>query len=105
MTDYRLIALHSLPGESEPEFQARLAAFWTHYLRTRPDDYEKVYAEKTDSDRDGDRLKRCYLVEADGIPPLTEALADQNISHDPVDPDDVYSKYEAAPPEWFWIEH
>lgn len=105
MTDYLLIALHSHPDESESDFQARLARFWTHYLRNRPDDYEKVYAEKTASSRDGNLLKRSYLVEADGIAPLTQALAELGIDHDPVDPDDVYSKYEAAPPEWFWIEH
>ena len=38
-------------------------------------------------------------------PTAEKALKSAKMGHLPVDPDDVYSKYEAAPPEWFWIEH
>jgi len=52
-----------------------------------------------------DRLSRKYLVEADVIGVLEPELAAAGIEHAPIDPDDLYSKYEAASPDWFWIEH
>jgi hypothetical protein len=32
-------------------------------------------------------------------------LAAAGIEYDPIDPDDLYSKYEATPPQWFQIPH
>lgn len=103
--EYLVVGVRSNAGELEAEFKARLAAFWTHMLRNRPDDYEKVYAEATQFERDGDRLLRRYLVEANAIDAIESELPGKGMAFDPADRDDVFSKYEAAPPEWFWIEH
>lgn len=105
MEEYVALTLRSNPGESEATFKARITAFWTHMLRTRPDDYEKVYAEATKFERAGDLLTRQYLLEAAVAGVLVNELATAKLEHDPVDEDDLYSKYEAAPPDWFWIEH
>ncbi len=103
--DYLCLTLRSRPGEPEDNFRARITAFWTHMLRSRPDDYEKVYAEATKFESDGDTVTRQYLVEAEVIELLTGELNSHDLAHAPVDEDDLYSKYEAAPPDWFWIEH
>jgi hypothetical protein len=103
--EYLCVTLLSNAGEGVPAFRARLIAFWTHMLRTKPDDYEKVYAEATAFEPAGDRTSRQYLVEAGVVPLLTAELAAAGIGHQPIDPDDLYTKYEAQPPDWFWIEH
>jgi len=105
MHDYLSLTLLSAPGETEAAFTARIAAFWTHLLRTRPDDYEKVYAEATKFERDEDVLTRQYLLEAAVLGIVTGELLVKGLAFNPVDEDDLYSKYEAAPPDWFWIEH
>ena len=105
MDDYLCLSLLSWPGEPEAEFKARLSAFWTRMLRERPAEFEKVYAEAAAFDRQDAQLVRRYLVEADGIEALTGELTAAGMGFVPPDGDDVYSKYEAAPPEWFWIEH
>ena len=105
MDEYLCLSVQSNPGESEAEFKSRLAAFWTHMLRNQPDDYEKVYAEATQFDQDDDRVVKRYMVEAVVIDTLETALTSQGLAFEPVDRDDIFSKYEAAPPEWFWIEH
>ena len=53
----------------------------------------------------GDRTTRQYLVEAVAIDVVEREMASAGIQHEPIDRDDVYSKYEAAPPDWMWIEH
>src|SRR5207237_1217911 len=102
---YLCLRVHSRPDESEPNFKMRLSAFWTIMLRNHADDFEKVYAETTEFQREGDRLSRQYLIEAPVLSILEIQLRSAGISFDSVDPEDVYSKYEAAPPEWMWIEH
>jgi hypothetical protein len=103
--EYLCLTLLSRPGEAEPEFKARLSAFWTRMLRERPAEFEKVYAEAVAFEPQADRLGRRYLVEADVATGLAVELAAAGLDYRPIDPDDVYSKYEAAPPEWLWIEH
>jgi hypothetical protein len=103
--EYLSLTLLSLPGETEADFKRRLSGFWTHMLRNRPDDYEKVYAETAAFERHGEGLSRKYLIEAGVSDLLTRELRAQKLEFLPVDEDDVYSKYEATPPEWFWIEH
>jgi hypothetical protein len=103
--EYLCVTLVSKPGESEADFKARLSRFWTHMLRERPDDFEKVYAETVHFEREGDRLARKYLVEAGVVSVLETEFAASEMDHLPIDPDDLYTKYEAAPPDWFWIEH
>jgi hypothetical protein len=105
MVEYLSVRLRSQPGEAEADFKARITAFWSHYLRTRPDDYEKVYAEATKFETDNEALTRQYMVEANGVDALIEEMTRAELAFEPIDRDDVYSKYEAAPPEWFWIEH
>ncbi|MFO0807351.1 MAG: hypothetical protein U0746_01870 [Gemmataceae bacterium] len=99
------ITVRSQAGETESAFKARLSAFWTHMLRNFPDDFERVYAETTAFESDDECLTRQYLVEAEVGDRLEREFATAGISHDPIDRDDVYSKYEATPPEWMWIEH
>lgn len=105
MDEYLCLTLLSRPGETEAGFKARLSGFWTRMLREKPAEFEKVYAEATAFEPDADRLARRYLVEADVADVLAAELAAAGLDHRPLDPDDLYSKYEAAPPDWFWIEH
>ena len=105
MDEYLCLTLLSRPAESQADFKARLSAFWTRMLREKPDDFEKVYAETVAFERQTDRLSRRYLVEAAAIDALTRELSAAGLDFAPIDPDDLYSKYEAAPPDWFWIEH
>jgi hypothetical protein len=105
MDDYLCLTVLARPGESEAEFKSRLSAFWTGLLRAKPDEFEKVYAETVAFEQHGDRLGRKYLIEADVAELLVKELAAGGLAHLPIDPDDLYSKYEAAPPDWFWIEH
>jgi hypothetical protein len=105
MTEYLCLTLLAHPAESEAAFKSRLTAFWTHMLRNRPDDYEKVFAEASHFGIEGGRVSRQYLVEADVIEAVAAELAAHDIPHAEVDRDDTYSKYEAATPDWFQIEH
>lgn len=105
MDDYLCITILAGSGESEADFRGRLSAFWTMMLREHEADFEKVYAEMSAFERHEQRLGRKYLVEADVAHRVTEQLLRAGLDHLPLDPDDVYSKYEAVPPEWFWIEH
>lgn len=105
MDDYLCVTLLSRPGESEADFKARLSALWSQMLREKPTEFEKVYAETVAFERQGDRLGRKYLIEAGVADALESDLQSAGMDHQPIDPDDLYSKYEAAPPEWFWIEH
>jgi hypothetical protein len=103
--EYLCLTLLARAGEPEAAFKSRLTAFWTHVLRTRPDDYAKVYAEATHFGTTDGTLSRQYLVEASAVGVLTNELTAAGVAYLPADEDDVYSKYEAAPPDWFWIEH
>lgn len=103
--EYVCLTVLSRPGEVESEFKGRLSAFWTAMLRSKPDEFAKVYAEAARFENHDGCLARRYLVESEVANGLCEELARGGLAFLPVDPDDVYSKYEAAPPEWFWIEH
>ncbi len=103
--DYLCLSMQSKPAESPAEFKARLSAFWTHMLRSHPTVFEKVYAEASEFETKADCLIRKYLVEADAVGDLELELQAQGMEIEPIDDDDVYSRFEAAPPDWFWIEH
>lgn len=105
MHDHVCITVLSNPGESSPEFSARLSKFWTHMLRTRLDDFEKVYAETTEFEEQSDCLSRQYLAELSVADTLELELRAAGLSHSPIDRDDLYSKYEAVSPHWMQIEH
>lgn len=105
MDDYLCLTVLSRAGEPEAEFKGRLSAFWSTMLRAKPEEFEKVYAEAARFEVCDERLGRRYLVESDVANALSEDLLRGELEHLPIDADDLYSKYEAAPPEWFWIEH
>lgn len=105
MSEYVCVTVLGNAGESEAAFKARLAAFWTHLLRNRPDDYERVYAEATRFGTTGGAVSRQYMVEADAAGVVTAEMTARGVAFEPVDPDDTYSKYEASSPDWFQIEH
>ena len=105
MDDFICLTVRARPGEGEAEFSARLTRFWTHMLRSRPDDFEKVYAETTRFETGGGVLTRQYLVREDAANAVTQEMAAAGVEHAPVDRDDVYTKYEATPPHWMQIEH
>lgn len=105
MTEYLCLNLLANPSETESAFKARLATFWTHMLRNKPDDYEKVYAEATRFTAVDGRVSREYMVEAEAVAVLISELTAGGIAMAPVDVDDIYTKYEATSPDWFQIEH
>ena len=47
MEEYVCLTVLSRPGEAQADFASRLSQFWTHLLRNRKADFEKVYAETT----------------------------------------------------------
>lgn len=105
MDEYLCITVLSQSGESEGDFKLRLSAFWTHLLRNHEMLFEKVYAETSAFELKVDRHTRKYLVEADAALAVLDLSGIHKLEFEPIDADEVYSKYEAAPPEWFWIEH
>ena len=105
MDEFVILTVTGGPGEDEAGFKARLTAFWTHVLRTRPDDYEQVYAEASRFGRAGGRVSRQYMVGLAAVDAVAAELAAAGLGHDPVDRDDLYSKYEATSPDWFQLDH
>jgi hypothetical protein len=103
--EFLCLTVVSQPGESESAFAARLSEFWTKMLREFPDDFEKVYAETIEFEEDKETLTRQYLCEESAIDVVTRELKKGGIDHQEIDPDDKWSKYEAAPTEWWQIEH
>ncbi|QJW93590.1 hypothetical protein [Frigoriglobus tundricola] len=105
MTEYLCLTLLARADEPEDAFKARLTAFWTHLLRTQPDTYDAVFAEAKAFDTTDGRTSRAYMVGADAIDAVTQALTANGVDAAPVDADDVYTKYEASASEWFQIAH
>ena len=105
MDEFVCITVRSNAGESAGDFSARLSHFWTHMLRDLPDEFERVYAETTKFERAGGTLSRKYLAELDVADRLEAEFAEAGIDHEPIDRDDLYSKYEATSPDWMQIEH
>ena len=105
MDEYVVVTVRSGPGEPADAFNKRLIGFWSGILRTRKDKYERVYAETSRFGSEEDRVTRQYMVGSDVAALLAEELAAVGIEYDPIDPDDLYSKFEATPPEWFQIPH
>src|SRR4051812_21359658 len=105
LDEYMCLTVRSRPGEPADGFNKRLIDFWSGMLRRRKAEYEQVYAETTRFGTDGGRVTRQYLVAAAAADTVAGELAAAGIDHDPVDPDDLYSKFEATPPDWFQIPH
>jgi len=105
MNGYLCLTVQSRPGEGVNDFKSRLSQFWTTMLREQPDAFEKVYAETVEFESAAGRLTRQYLFESEIADLLLAQLALAGIDHEELDEDDTYSKYEATPPDWMWIEH
>lgn len=105
MTEYVCLTVLADPGEGESAFKARLTAFWTHMLRNKPDDYERVYAEASRFGVVEGCVSRQYMMEVDVATAVLAELMDSGIAFTPIDEDDTYTKYEATSPDWFQIEH
>ena len=105
MDEYVCITVLSKPGEDQADFAARLSRFWTHMLRGRKPDFEKVYAETTAFEDAGGCWSRQYLAEAGVVDVVESELRGAGLDFEPVDRDELFSKYEAVPPEWMQIEH
>ena len=93
------------PANPKPRSSLRLSTFWTQHAAQPRGRLRTVYAETTAFEADADTLTRQYLVEAEIADILEREFAAAGVGHDPIDRDEVYSKYEATPPEWMWIEH
>jgi len=105
-TDYLSVTVLSQPNEPAAMFSARLSQLWTQMLRERKDDFEKVYAETTEFEEGFEgRISRQYLVEASVADLLEQEFKKAGIDYETIDRDEVFSKYEATPSEWMWIEH
>ncbi len=105
MSEYVCLTLLANPGEAEAAFKSRLTVFWTHMVRNKPDDYEKMYAEATRFGRTDGCVSRQYMAEVDVLNTLTTELAAHTVAFATIDIDDTYTKYEATSPDWFQIEH
>lgn len=104
-TEYLCVTIQARDGESEQSFKTRISELWTSIVRGDPDLFEKVYAETTAFELHHGKQTRKYLVEAEAADDVTKRMTAEGMDFLPLDPDDLYTKYEAAPPEWFWIEH
>ena len=71
------------------------------------EDEEKIFCPKHKArfGRDGDALTRQYFVSVDAVDAILAELGAAGVGHEPVDRDDLYSKYEAASPDWFQLDH
>ena len=105
MTEYLCLTLLARADEPEDVFKTRLTAFWTHVLRTQPDTYDAVFAEAKTFDTTDGHVSRAYMIEADAIDAVTQALVASGVDAAPVDADDLYTKYEASGSEWFQLAH
>ncbi|MCE9533044.1 MAG: hypothetical protein K8T89_18250 [Planctomycetes bacterium] len=103
--DYLCLTLLSREGESEADFKSRLSQFWTHMLREHEELFERVYAEKSDFEKKSNRLGRQYLIEMGSETDLEVQCRARMMDFEALDLDEIYTKYDATPPEWFWIEH
>ncbi len=105
MDEYVCVTVRSRPSEAADAFNKRLIGFWSGMLRRWPDEYKRVYAETSRFVVAGDRQTRQYMAGNEIADLLVAELAAAGIDYDPVDPDDLYSKDEATPPDWFQIPH
>ena len=103
--DYLCITVQSQPGESKDSFKPRLSALWSKMLREDQDRFEKVYAETVAFEQLNSSWTRQYLVEESVADEVERRMLEAGVDFVPIDRDDKFSKYEAAPPEWMQIEH
>jgi len=105
MTEYVCLTLLAEPGEAEASFKSRLTGLWSVMLKTVPLEYEKVYSEAVQFEREAGLVARRYMIDPKVLDILLPLLASRMIAHLPVEADDLYSKAEASSNEWFQLEH
>lgn len=105
MDEFVCLTLLGEPGEAEAEFRSRLTAFWTHVLRTRPDEYEQVYAEAKGYEESGGLVAKQYMIRPAVADVLAAELTTKGMRFEEIDLDDTYNKAEASSSEWFQIPH
>ena len=105
MDEFLCLTVLAEPGETEAAFKARLVEFWTHMLRTRPDEYDLVYAEAKTFEMTGGSVSRQYMIRPEVAEPLERELSGRKLRFEPIDRDDTYNKAEASSSEWFQIPH
>lgn len=105
MDEYVTLRLISRPEEPADAFRRRLIDFWSHLLRRRPDDYAGVLAEAARAEATPEGHAREYLVSIAAVDVVVAELAAAGIDHAEVDRDEVFTKFEATPPDWFQIPH
>jgi len=105
MDEFVCLTLLAEPDESEAAFRSRLTAFWTHMLRTRPDEYEQVYAEAKEYEETGGLVSKQYMIRPAVADVLAGELTAKGMAFAEIDLDDTYSKAEASSSEWFQIPH
>jgi broad specificity phosphatase PhoE len=103
--DYFCVTVKSHPSEDAESFNRRLIAFWSRMIREQKDAYVRVYAETSAIVAHGDRASRQYLVGSDAVELIARNMREAGVDHDPVDADEVYSRFEATSPDWFQIPH
>jgi len=103
--DYLCLTVQSQPGESQDAFKSRLSALWSAMLREDQDRFENVYAETVRFEQKNSSLTRQYLIAVEVADEVERRLLEAGIDFLPIDREDLFSKYEAAPPEWMQIEH
>ena len=105
MEEFTRLTVCSRENEPQGEFNKRLIDFWTRVLRGWPEEYKRVYAETAQFEFQADRFARLYFVGCEICELIQRELSTSRIDFEPIDVADLYSKYEAASPEWFQIPH
>ena len=103
--DYLCITVQSQPGESQDAFKSRLSVMWSAMLREDDVQFENVYAETVRFEQKNSCWTRQYLVAEPAVEDVERRMLEAGVDFQPIDRDDRFSKYEAAPPEWMQIEH
>jgi antirestriction protein len=103
--EYCCVTVKSHPTEGRESFNRRLIAFWSRMLREHKDTYVRVYAESSVLGSQGERVTRQYLVGRDVVATIERNMGEDGIEHDPIDANEVYSRFEATSPDWFQIPH
>ena len=103
--DYLCIVVQSHQGESRDAFKSRLSTLWSRMLREDQVRFEKVYAETAAFEQMNSSWTRQYLVEESAVDEVERRMLEAGVDFVPIDREDKFSKYEAAPPEWMQIEH
>lgn len=105
MEEFVCISVWGKPGEEELSLKQRLTHFWTGILREIPDEFEKVYAESIEFEKEGAKTCRRYAIEPDVVDLFVGKLAGSGFEVSPYGDDDIYTKHELPATEWWQIEH